>query len=610
VAASVLLFLTGTCSPLREVLLSIPSAYASDVTVATASPKTWSAAPSQATYRSLFRTTNNELIVLYSDTGHLYYRKSADNGGSWGSATQIKYNDDFTGYDFDAFMDGSNNLYVAYRPTRGTQSVFMVKLAYSAGAWTLGTERTVESAGSTQQYPSIVVEPSGKIWVSYSYFDGSSYTIVVKNSTDDGASWSAATTLTSTSTLAANYSTMAIYNGQYPVIAYVISYAGSKPVRSRAFNGSSWTSEVTLDSANNGAVQNFSLTSVGNQVVYAGANPGVNTAIQYAFFNGTSWSATATVNTSASDTYDPQVVSDGTNVWLFYGHKGGTATAYDLYYRKYDGASWSASGTLTSGAANNRYPHVPRTVAAGAPIPYVYQSGTAAPFTLYGNSVATTANAPAGRPRTANYQFTTDVIAVGGGEAAKSNNYVLDDSIGEPNVGPSRTANYDLNAGYRQTTATYLSVGCSASVDLGTVAGTGQRTGSGSCVVVTDAEAGYTLSWAASGASLASGADTIAPYAPSTPNVPENWSVPANQAAWGGRLRSASTDAAAEWGTDGASEKWLNVSAATRAVVTRHTRTSPAGSLEVVQFRAEIGPSVSQPPGLYRTTIIITVTSL
>jgi hypothetical protein len=100
------------------------------------------------------------------------------------------------------------------------------------------------------------------------------------------------------------------------------------------------------------------------------------------------------------------------------------------------------------------------------------------------------------RPRADNYQIPADVQPAGGGEAAKSTNFVLDDTLGEPAIGFGRSTNYDLNAGYRQAAQdTYVAVGCTDTVTIPAITFSGQATGSGTCVVTTDSEAGYQLSW-------------------------------------------------------------------------------------------------------------------
>ncbi|HVW66965.1 MAG TPA: LamG domain-containing protein [Candidatus Peribacteraceae bacterium] len=100
------------------------------------------------------------------------------------------------------------------------------------------------------------------------------------------------------------------------------------------------------------------------------------------------------------------------------------------------------------------------------------------------------------RAKTSNYEIPSDVVSSGGGDKAHSTNYLLDDTIGEANIGFGRSANYDVNAGYRQPDGgTYLAMACDTPVVIGTITFTGQATGNGTCTVTTDNEAGYSLSW-------------------------------------------------------------------------------------------------------------------
>lgn len=117
-------------------------------------------------------------------------------------------------------------------------------------------------------------------------------------------------------------------------------------------------------------------------------------------------------------------------------------------------------------------------------------------FIMIGLSLLVSAAHAQTRPQSDNYFIPSDVQPVGGGEAAKSTNYTLDDTIGEANIGYGKSDNYDLGAGYRQTLETFISLGCTTDpIDIGTVIFSGQKTGSGSCTVITDNEAGYSLSW-------------------------------------------------------------------------------------------------------------------
>lgn len=216
------------------------------------------------------------------------------------------------------------------------------------------------------------------------------------------------------------------------------------------------------------------------------------------------------------------------------------------------------------------------------------------------------------------YAIEADVIASGGGEGLRSSNYRLSGTIGEPGVGFSRAANYALGAGYRQAVGEFLSLSCFTSLDLGNIPGVGQATGQENCTAISDSDAGYTLSWqvttgsggTATGYMISQFERTISPFSPTAPGTPEAWSVGATAAEWGGRLKSASTDSDAKWGTDVSNEKWLNAgTGSTFPLVSRSSRTTPTGSTEQLQFRAEVGSNKVQAAGTYDVTIDLILSS-
>ena len=233
--------------------------------------------------------------------------------------------------------------------------------------------------------------------------------------------------------------------------------------------------------------------------------------------------------------------------------------------------------------------------------------------------VAQIANAQTVRPRTDNYIMNSDVQPAGGGDEAVSSNYVLDDTIGEGNIGPSRSDNYSLGAGYRQTVNdAFVSLECDDGLNLGVLAITGRQTGNVLCTVETDAEAGYSMDWTvrtgsggtSTGYLINELEETIPPFEPAIEGVPETWFVADSDARWAGRLSSTSTDTDAKWGIDNSTDKWLNVGTGSYSIVTRSSRTDPGGSAQVLQFRAEIGAAAIQMPGTYRATVVITATAL
>lgn len=159
--------------------------------------------------------------------------------------------------------------------------------------------------------------------------------------------------------------------------------------------------------------------------------------------------------------------------------------------------------------------------------------------------------------------------------------------------------------------ASTITISQPGDVSLGTITGTGVSSeGSATWTIITNNSSGYKLEWAASSATMASGGDTIAAFTPQSADTPDTWSVAATDSEWGARLKSTSTDTAAEWGTDTSSENWLNVATTNRQIVSRNTETSGAGSTEILAFKAEVGSSKSQSTGSYAVNITVTATTL
>ena len=219
--------------------------------------------------------------------------------------------------------------------------------------------------------------------------------------------------------------------------------------------------------------------------------------------------------------------------------------------------------------------------------------------------------AEADESKTDNFQIKTDVINSGGEDVSKSTNYLLSDSIGEAIIGATASNTTQLNSGYRQG-AESISLACSSDVNTGSGA-SGIHTGSGTCTI--HSESGYNLGWAVltgsggtnTGSLISENNDTIPSYTPAVADTPETWAVAASAAEWGGRLSSRSSDTSVEWGTDGSSEKWLNIATSNRTIITRQDATPIDGSLAIVEFQVEIGASKLQTTGTYLTTVTFTV---
>ena len=336
---------------------------------------------------TLQRASDGGLIDFFTSASdaYLYYVTSA-NGTTWSAPVAID-NDAYGHVTASSYMDASGNVYLVYYLNYNTYlGLKEVEFTYNgSGSWTMGTKYTIDSNSSgVDQDPSILLDNSGTLWVAYNKLvAASTYAVDVSTSTTSGTTWSSPTQVSATST--SNFvPTLALYNQQYPVLAYF----NNVTIYSQFYNGSSWSSAVTVDAGSVAA--SFHIQSIGNNVMYVGARSQYG-LLKYSLFNGSTqtWPALTTISASANDTYYPNVVTDGTDAWTLYGHYNGSTNNYDIYERKWNGASWDATGTpLTTTGNNNAYPQVPQTISSGSSIPYVYMSGAASPYTIYYNSFA------------------------------------------------------------------------------------------------------------------------------------------------------------------------------------------------------------------------------
>ncbi|HRH93746.1 MAG TPA: hypothetical protein PKV72_04430, partial [Candidatus Peribacteria bacterium] len=107
--------------------------------------------------------------------------------------------------------------------------------------------------------------------------------------------------------------------------------------------------------------------------------------------------------------------------------------------------------------------------------------------------------------------------------------------------------------------------------------------------------------------------DKILAYKLDSAGTPETFAAPnaanpATTSRWAARVKSASTTAGGagkNWGTDGASETWLNVGTGAQVSLVKNT-TETTGDIEYIQFKAYIGSTSAQPSGVYRATVLIT----
>jgi hypothetical protein len=194
------------------------------------------------------------------------------------------------------------------------------------------------------------------------------------------------------------------------------------------------------------------------------------------------------------------------------------------------------------------------------------------------------------------------------------------------------------------TVAATITNTCDATLDIGTITGTGDSSSNNgydtnddtTCTVVTNNQTGYTFGWLVSTGTGTAGARTgtghmngyvsgnrIAPLKPTNSGVPvvfNTSTISTTDSRWTGRLSHTSTTnsgAGMDWSratstTDynGANDRWLNVATGSTVNIAKRTSvTSAAGDTELIAFRAIVGTSKIQPTDVYKVTVIFTATT-
>ena len=249
--------------------------------------------------------------------------------------------------------DGSGVLHAVYHTTQNSQTDLMYTKSADEGA-TWSTPRALTSDEIGDQFPSIVIDTAGKLWVFWSSERASTseWDIWYITSADSGASWSSPVRFTSEALWDYAPSAMQARDGRMWVVWYSyrsgvwqlwyststdggISWTNAKQLTS----GTSWNHGPEIIELTNGTIWVFWYSDrSGNRDIWGTATGN----------DGGTWSTPVQLSTDSATDSHPSAVqtSDGT-LWLFWHSLA--SVGGDLYYRisTNNGTSWSASYPYT-----------------------------------------------------------------------------------------------------------------------------------------------------------------------------------------------------------------------------------------------------------------------
>ena len=218
-----------------------------------------------------------------------------------------------------------------------------------------------------------------------------------------------------------------------------------------------------------------------------------------------------------------------------------------------------------------------------------------------------------------NFRMEYDSLNSEGG-LGSSDNFNLEDTMGEDAIGISDSANFKLKAGFQHMREVNLSISnpgdVTMSPSIGGITG-GVSNGSMAWTVTTDNPGGYTLSVKADASpALASATSSFANYTPTDNNVPDfEWSVASSASEFG--FSPESTDLVAKFKDNGFNtcasgssqtpdKCWYNFKTTNETIGQSTSRNDPSGTITTFKLKAESGSSHFQLEGNYTANITAT----
>jgi len=255
-------------------------------------------------------------------------------------------------------LDGK--IWVAWHSDRtGNEDIFLK--SYSGSSWSSETQLTTDPLNDMN--PSITQAIDGKIWVVWEtdrkLLDEDIYYRVF-----DGVSWSSDTPLCTELYPDKNPSVTSTSDGKIWVVWSSIR-TGDPEIFYKIFNGSSWSVEYQLTNDQNMDDEDPSIVHAADGkvwVVWSKKSNSKDGDIYYKIFDGAVWSDDIRLTTDGYDDLNPSIMqSMNERIWVTW-NSNRKANNLNVYYKIFDGASWSSDFQLTSAMEDDKLPSITQTL--------------------------------------------------------------------------------------------------------------------------------------------------------------------------------------------------------------------------------------------------------
>jgi len=324
---------------------------------------TTAGATQTSSQRKIVKSSTGILALFSIVNGHLDYRKSTDDGTTWGSSWTTVY-DTATVTLFDVRIETNDDICIVLNEV-GVGTLKFIRLTYSSGSWSIGTPVLITTETCNAGL-SITRRSNGDFWIGGGQ---TGFSLFSAYSTDEGLLWTRILITASTSS-----PIVVIPKGTY---IWLFHFSSSN-LRVYQYD-TSWDAGTLIGSSNTNGV--LGILKISDSEIYIACR--ATGGIKLYKYNGSSWGSSTTITGNTNDT-DPSLCNiNGNPAIVFKDYDG---TNYNIYYRTYNGSTWDSEVALTSDSAVDSFPS---TLDYDLSKIYLcYTVGASSPYTIYFDKIA------------------------------------------------------------------------------------------------------------------------------------------------------------------------------------------------------------------------------
>jgi hypothetical protein len=330
-----------------------------------AAPSGWSddkrlTTSEQNSYNPTVAVNGSNIHVVWDDfrdgNTEIYYKRSTDNGMTWGSDTRLT-NDEATSK-YPVVVINGRNIHVVWGEHRhGNWDVYYKRSTDNGESW--GNDTRLTSEGWNSYRPAVAVNGSNIHVVWMDNRDGNTK-IYYKRSTDNGESWGSDTKLTIDE--AESFYPKVVVNGSNIHVVWSDERDGNTEIyyKNSNDNGENWGSDTRLTNDEAASINPVVAVNGRNIHVVMTDNRDGNTEIYYkcSTDNGESWGNDTRLTSDGWSSSRPAVVVNGSNIHVVWSDERDGNT--EIYYKNSNdnGNNWGSDTRLTNDEVSSNRPAV------------------------------------------------------------------------------------------------------------------------------------------------------------------------------------------------------------------------------------------------------------